>query len=79
MFAKGKTENHQITDLGQKVLEIELKRVNASEIVGRKDDGRKLFIEFLQLPDYERKLYTLEKCMLRAGNLGNGYSISLFD
>lgn len=67
-----KRKIYQITDLGRKVLDTELKRIerlyrNSREEVWWK---RKLFIEFLQLRIMRGRLYTLEKCMLRAGNLG---------
>ena len=67
-----KRKIYQITDLGQKVLDIELKRIERLYRNSREEGlwKRKLFIEFLQLRIMRERLYTLEKCMLRAGNLG---------
>ena len=67
-----KRKIYQITDLGRKVLEIELKRIERLYRNSREEGcwKRKLFTEFLQLRIMRGRLYTLEKCMLRAGNLG---------
>lgn len=66
-----KRKIYQITDLGRKVLDIELKRIERLYRNSREERRwkRKLFIEFLQLRIMRGRLYTLEKCMLRAGNL----------
>ena len=66
-----KRKIYQITDLGRKVLEIELKRIERLYRNSREEGWwkRRLFIELLPLRIMIERLYTLGKCMLRVGNL----------
>ena len=65
-----KRKIYQITDLGRKVLDIELKRIERLYRNSREEGcwKRRLFIELLPLRIMIERLYILEKCMLRAGN-----------
>ena len=66
-----KRKIYQITDLGRKVLEIEVRRIERLYRNSREEGGgkRRLFIELLLLQIMIERLYILEKCKLRAGNL----------